>query len=496
MKPSKKSFISIYICFAICLISIYSNFSTSAKELNENEVQIINASDVDSTILELNKNHETGIKYILNMNSDLNLDTIEANDFTISGSGKLTVKCIHVNKLTLKSGSNVNVINGHIRIGDSYYTCEDEYSLIIEKNANLRIYQDSSYIGENMYETGADRFSGLCIYCYGHIKSAGNVDLYSNHCSGIICVGSLTIESGILNIKCDGAGYTDQYYNYIEGGASGIVSTSLNNFNVLDGTVSIVTPNRAIDVGNINIFNGNVYLKSNDEYGRVLYTSYNITINGGKVEAESSVPSKNIIRARSISIADTLSITVPKYGKLYTPDNMYWNSEAYISDYDDNEVNRIVIEASSGSSNNSPYSNEWVNGKWYNSDGSQTYEYNLTWKSNANGWWVEDNNGWYPTNLWQKIDGTWYYFNSNGYMASNEWIDGWWINKDGSCTYNGVGSWKSNSNGWWFSDTTGWYASNMWLKIDNKWYYFKSNGYIATNQKIDGYWVDSNGVCN
>ena len=73
------------------------------------------------------------------------------------------------------------------------------------------------------------------------------------------------------------------------------------------------------------------------------------------------------------------------------------------------------------------YSNEWINGKWYNFDGTQTYTGTLQWKSDANGWWVEDETGWYAKNQWQKIDGKWYFFCADGYMDYSEYIDGCWL---------------------------------------------------------------------
>ena len=118
-----------------------------------------------------------------------------------------------------------------------------------------------------------------------------------------------------------------------------------------------------------------------------------------------------------------------------------------------------------------------------------------TWKGSDGKWWVEDKTGNYPTSKWLEIDGSWYYFDANGYMAANEWIGGWWINADGTCTYTGVGSWKSDSKGWWYEDTTGWYASNQWQKIDGTWYYFDASGYMVTNQYIDGWWCGADGIC-
>ena len=150
----------------------------------------------------------------------------------------------------------------------------------------------------------------------------------------------------------------------------------------------------------------------------------------------------------------------------------------------------------SGNNGNTPkYSEEWINGKWYNADGTCTYDGMLLWKSNATGWWVEDTVGWYPTNSWQKIDGIWYYFNASGYMASGEYYNGYWFNSDGSWDPQYKLSWKSNATGWWVEDISGWWPSNSWLKVDGYWYYFDASGYMVTNQYVDGYWIGADGVC-
>ncbi|MCR5214199.1 MAG: hypothetical protein K6E10_07260 [Eubacterium sp.] len=169
----------------------------------------------------------------------------------------------------------------------------------------------------------------------------------------------------------------------------------------------------------------------------------------------------------------------------YSSDNETWY------DVPGESVNYVTIEASG----KGQYSNEWVNGKWYGSDGVQTYNGILSWKSNYKGWWVEDSTGWYPTDAWYKIDGNWYYFEPDGYMASSEWYNGYYFSSSGAWVYTATGSWKYSSDGWWYGDTTGWYAQNQWAKIDGAWYYFDGNGYMVTDQYVDGYWLGANGVC-
>lgn len=152
---------------------------------------------------------------------------------------------------------------------------------------------------------------------------------------------------------------------------------------------------------------------------------------------------------------------------------------------------KAAVEASKKTS----YSYEWVNRKWYNEDGTQTYKPTGSWKCNSIGWWYEDTSGWYPVSQWQKIDGNWYYFDASGYMASNEWRGGYWLSSNGAWIYTAIGSWNLGSGGWWFGDTTGWYAYSEWMKIDGNWYYFDADGYMVTDQYVDGYWLGSDGVC-
>ena len=149
----------------------------------------------------------------------------------------------------------------------------------------------------------------------------------------------------------------------------------------------------------------------------------------------------------------------------------------------------------SGKKEETKPSNEWKDGKWYNEDGTQTYKPTMSWKQNATGWWLEDTSGWYAKSEWQKVDGLWYYFDAEGYMAHGEWIDGYWLDEDGAYRYPYRGSWKQNTKGWWFEDESGWYVDNKWQKIDGKWYFFENTGYMATLRYIGEWYVDADGVC-
>lgn len=125
------------------------------------------------------------------------------------------------------------------------------------------------------------------------------------------------------------------------------------------------------------------------------------------------------------------------------------------------------------------------------------------WKHNSKGWWYQTSDGSYYKNTWMKINGQWYYFKANGYMASEEYIQGYWLSKDGVWRYKPRASWITNNENWSWTDANGYVPKDTWLKINSKWYYFDRNGtlmmdkYIG-NYKTDTVWyyVDKNGRYN
>ena len=113
------------------------------------------------------------------------------------------------------------------------------------------------------------------------------------------------------------------------------------------------------------------------------------------------------------------------------------------------------------------------------------------WQNDANGWWYVYSNGLYPVDTWKTIDGEDYYFNASGYMASDEYVKSknysedkklYYVGKDGAWDKNTY-SWRSNNKGWWLqSEETDWYPIKEWCKVDGKWYYFDSTGYMVTGK--------------
>lgn len=283
---------------------------------------------------------------------------------------------------------------------------------------------------------------------------------------------------------------------------------------------------------------GNVYINS----GSCAIAVETFYISGGYFECNnvSDDPKElalkiPLINTSNIDIANTLCIKVPSEYTMKKDYDEYGAERLFIYDKDGNIPRTIVIDKivkekdttddttnnsnntnntnnsnnlnSSGPNNSATpntsvdkkntgknYSSEWIDGKWYESDGSQIYEPLGKWMNDSSGWWFEDTSGWYPINQWQRIDGKWYYFTETGYMDYAEYRDGYWLGNDGAWdeAYSG-GHWCSDGTGWWYEDASGWYPVSQWLWIDGKCYYFKSTGYMAVSEYIDGYWVNASG---
>lgn len=139
-------------------------------------------------------------------------------------------------------------------------------------------------------------------------------------------------------------------------------------------------------------------------------------------------------------------------------------------------------------------SNRYIQGYWLGADGGLRYPYQASWQINPRGWRYGDTAGWYARNQWESIDGVYYYFDDDGYMVANKYVQGYWLGADGAWRYPYRASWRLNSRGWWYGDATGWYARNQWESIDGTYYFFDRNGYLLANQYIGGYWLGASGA--
>jgi|GEM_PF-6944322 len=89
------------------------------------------------------------------------------------------------------------------------------------------------------------------------------------------------------------------------------------------------------------------------------------------------------------------------------------------------------------------------------------------WIKNGTGWWFKNADGTWPGNAWALINGTWYHFNSSGYMQTG---------------------WVLDNGKWYYMDPdTGSMRSGLLRAQDGYWYYFWPDGSMAVGDVvIDG----------
>ena len=157
----------------------------------------------------------------------------------------------------------------------------------------------------------------------------------------------------------------------------------------------------------------------------------------------------------------------------------------------------------------------WVSsgGRWWyrNADGSYPKS---TWKLINGSWYYFESDGWMATG-WKKLGGEWYYLTSSGAMATgwvklngkyyfmngsgvmqhDTWVDNgaYYVNSDGvwvegktsqnkaesSQTVSTAG-WVSSGGRWWYREADGSYPRNSWKVINGSWYYFDGSGWMVT----------------
>ena len=103
----------------------------------------------------------------------------------------------------------------------------------------------------------------------------------------------------------------------------------------------------------------------------------------------------------------------------------------------------------------------------------------LKWKSDGTGRRLVESTGWYPTNEQIVLNGKKYYFNKDGYMASNEWYFGQYYKPDGTAGKQSDGHWINTKKGSRFVTAPGKYLTNIYIFINGTKYGFDSRGYMS-----------------
>lgn len=120
------------------------------------------------------------------------------------------------------------------------------------------------------------------------------------------------------------------------------------------------------------------------------------------------------------------------------------------------------------------------------------------WVKDSTGWYYRYDNGDYAKSKWEKINGSWFRFNDDGYALENSWYQDeqgryFWLKSGG---YMAVG-WEKVGDFWYYFENNG-AMKTGWIPYFDKWYYcIPENGAMVSKEvrKIDGkyYYFNSNG---
>ena len=116
------------------------------------------------------------------------------------------------------------------------------------------------------------------------------------------------------------------------------------------------------------------------------------------------------------------------------------------------------------------------------------------WATEGDSWCYLDAQGNKVTNVWKKSGNDWYYLDSDGLMATDTWVDDTsyvdiysvrvtnrWI-----YTEAGTDNAPNSEGGWYYLDAAGKAVSDGWKTINNKKYYFDSDGTMQYGWYTDG----------
>lgn len=142
--------------------------------------------------------------------------------------------------------------------------------------------------------------------------------------------------------------------------------------------------------------------------------------------------------------------------------------------------------------------NRWVqvDGKW---------RYWLTSAEFFHSDWLEENGNWYYLDQsgdaatgWKEIRGNWFYFYDNCALATDTWIDNYYVNEMGAWVPGASkDEWILSGSRWWYRHADDSYTVSGWELINDSWYYFDEAGWMVTGWQWVGdkcYYLTSSGA--
>ena len=153
-------------------------------------------------------------------------------------------------------------------------------------------------------------------------------------------------------------------------------------------------------------------------------------------------------------------------------------------------------------------------GKQYLKAGGKQAANEWIFDAHYQSWFYIKEDANYAENEWLKQGDDYFYLKSGGYMTKSEWIEDkgvlYYLDQDGKMKRNAwlgasyvgatgakvIEDWVFDSqyDAWFYIKADGQHAEKEWLQIKGKDYYFKSGGYLLTNQWIEQAYVSASGA--
>lgn len=358
---------------------------------------------------------------------------------------------------------------------------------------------------------GTDTVKGLVA---NGIIDKGNYDENGNPFIGSTTRSDGTVCSSRILFNGD-TGLFELWYGTYDNSGSAILTLSPLNSSAVASTVNITVALRG--VGSFDAVASVIPASYSD--GKSLYfeiVSQNIagaTINGGNVQnlcnayLQAAFPGWNLAlldkfglyanmadlgftsyQEPGYGIRDISNASVALYSKVYTYDgtphcpvvSVQYDGCELINgtDYDVEYINNTEIG----------WATARIKGKgFYKGSADEIYSIAPygTWLNSGGRWWYQHYDGSYTANGWEQIDGSWYHFDSAGWMQTGWILDGSWYYLDGSGAM--VTGWKSVGGEWYWFDGSGAMATG-WRVVDGSWYYLDGSGFMRTG------WLNAGGA--
>ena len=101
------------------------------------------------------------------------------------------------------------------------------------------------------------------------------------------------------------------------------------------------------------------------------------------------------------------------------------------------------------------------------------------------GTWYYYKNGILLTNTWITSGGQYYYLGEDGAMQTNTWIGNYYVDSNGVWLTNyQPAHWVPSGSRWWYRNEDGSYPAGTWKTINGTQYYFDNSGYMASGWQI------------